>query len=56
MVRARKVPLRMCTGCGEMKPKKNWFGWLKARKARYRWASPGGSRDAARTFVRIPTA
>ena len=26
----KRVPLRKCTGCGEMKPKKSWYGWSKA--------------------------
>ena len=30
MVHARKVPLRMCTGCGEMKPKKELVRVVKS--------------------------
>ena len=30
MVRAKKVPLRMCTGCGEMKPKKELVRVVKS--------------------------
>lgn len=30
MLRAKKVPLRMCTGCGEMKPKKELIRVVKS--------------------------
>ncbi|MDD2362043.1 MAG: YlxR family protein [Oscillospiraceae bacterium] len=30
MVRAKKVPLRMCTGCGEMKPKRELVRIVKS--------------------------
>ena len=30
MVRAKKVPLRKCTGCGEMKPKKELVRVVKS--------------------------
>ena len=30
MVRVKKVPLRMCTGCGEMKPKKELVRVVKS--------------------------
>ena len=30
MIRPKKVPLRMCTGCGEMKPKKELVRVVKS--------------------------
>ncbi len=30
MVHAKKIPLRMCTGCGEMKPKKELVRVVKS--------------------------
>ena len=25
-MKTKKIPMRMCVGCGEMKPKKEWIG------------------------------
>ena len=40
----KKIPMRQCVGCREMKPKKELIRWSNRRKARFPWTSGGRHR------------
>lgn len=39
----KKIPMRMCVGCRQMKPKKNCCAWCARRRARSVWIRPAKS-------------
>ena len=64
-MRQKRPPMRMCTGCGEMKPKKDLVRVVKAPDAKdengqvlaaFLWILPAESREGALTCAETPLA
>ncbi len=52
----KKVPMRMCTGCGEMKPKKELIRVVKTPEGEFLLDFTGKNPVAALTFAEIRNA
>ena len=66
-MRQKRPPMRMCTGCGEMKPKKDLVRVVKRpmqrmktarfwRPEAFLWILPAESREGALTCAETPLA
>lgn len=55
-MKQKKIPLRRCNGCNEMKPKKSSSEWFAARRAKFRSTLRGESPAGALMSAAAQTA
>jgi len=53
---AKKIPMRMCIGCGEMQPKKELIRVVKSPEGEISLDFTGKRQDAAHTFAAVRNA
>lgn len=54
-VKPKKIPMRMCVGCRQMKPKKELFARSRSPEGEVSLDPPGKSPAGARTAATAPT-
>lgn len=52
-MKTKKIPMRLCIGCGEMKPKKDLIRVLKDAEGTIQLDFTGKNPDGAHTYVRV---
>lgn len=53
-MRPKRIPMRMCTGCGEMKPKKELVRVVKSPEGEVSLDLTGKNRAEVHTFAKVP--